>query len=58
MTHQTIYPSILYAGTPVVLAVSRNEGSTPNVTPISSAWWLEWNCVLGFDTHSKYRTEF
>lgn len=53
MTYQTIYPSILYAGTPVVLVGSRNEDGTSNVAPISSAWWLGWNCVLGFGAASK-----
>lgn len=53
MTHQTIYPSILYVGTPVVLIGTRNEDGSPNVAPISSAWWLGWNCMLGFGASSK-----
>ncbi|MDQ2832681.1 MAG: flavin reductase family protein [Acidobacteriota bacterium] len=53
MAHQTIHPSILYFGTPVVLIGTRNEDGTSNLAPISSAWWLGWNCVLGFGAHSK-----
>lgn len=53
MIHQTIYPSILYAGTPVVLVGSLNEDGSSNVAPISSAWWLGWNCLLGFGALSK-----
>jgi flavin reductase (DIM6/NTAB) family NADH-FMN oxidoreductase RutF len=51
--HQTIHPSILYFGTPVVLIGTLNEDGTPNLAPISSAWWLGWNCMLGFGAHSK-----
>ena len=51
--HQTIYPPILYAGTPVVLIGTRNPDGSPNVAPISSAWWLGWNCVLGFGASSQ-----
>ncbi len=51
--HRTIHPPILYAGTPVVLIGSINPDGSPNVAPISSAWWLGWNCVLGFGTRSQ-----
>jgi flavin reductase (DIM6/NTAB) family NADH-FMN oxidoreductase RutF len=51
--HRTIHPSILYVGTPVVLIGTVNEDGTPNLAPISSAWWLGWNCMLGFGAHSK-----
>jgi len=51
--HQTIHPSILYIGTPVVLIGTRNEDGTSNLAPISSAWWLGWNCMLGFGALSK-----
>lgn len=53
MTHHTIYPPILYAGTPVVLIGTRNPDGSPTVAPISSAWWLGWNCVLGFGSRSQ-----
>src|SRR3974390_2068092 len=45
--HITVEPSILYFGTPVVLISTLNEDGTPNVAPMSSAWWLGWNCMLG-----------
>ncbi len=45
--HNVIEPSILYFGTPVVLLSTRNEDGTPNLAPMSSAWWLGWNCMLG-----------
>ena len=51
--HLTIYPPILYAGTPVVLIGTLNPDGSPNVAPISSAWWLGWNCMLGFGASSQ-----
>lgn len=51
--HRSIEPAILYFGTPVVLVSSLNEDGSPNVAPISSAWWLGWSCMLGFGARSK-----
>jgi flavin reductase (DIM6/NTAB) family NADH-FMN oxidoreductase RutF len=45
--HITVEPSILYFGTPVILLSTLNEDGTPNIAPMSSAWWLGWNCMLG-----------
>jgi flavin reductase (DIM6/NTAB) family NADH-FMN oxidoreductase RutF len=45
--HIALEPSILYFGTPVVLISTRNLDGTPNLAPMSSAWWLGWNCMLG-----------
>ena len=45
--HISVEPSILYFGTPVVLLSTLNEDRTPNLAPMSSAWWLGWNCMLG-----------
>src|ERR1700723_2868487 len=45
--HRNVEPSILYFGTPVVLISTRNLDGTCNVAPMSSAWWLGWNCMLG-----------
>jgi flavin reductase (DIM6/NTAB) family NADH-FMN oxidoreductase RutF len=45
--HISIEPSILYFGTPVVLISTLNEDGTLNIAPMSSAWWLGWNCMLG-----------
>lgn len=45
--HRTIEPTILYFGTPVALISSLNLDGTPNLAPMSSAWWLGWSCMLG-----------
>lgn len=52
-THQVIRPSILYFGTPVVLLTTENEDSTFNLAPISSAWALGHNVVLGLGSESQ-----
>ncbi len=51
--HRVISPAILYFGTPVVVVSTLNEDATTNIAPMSSAWWLGWTCVLGFDASSK-----
>ena len=51
--HRSIEPAILYFGTPVVLVSSTNEDGSPNLAPMSSAWWLGYSCVLGFGNTSK-----
>lgn len=48
-----IEPAILYFGTPVVLIGTTNEDDTPNLAPMSSAWWLGWRCMLGLARSSK-----
>jgi flavin reductase (DIM6/NTAB) family NADH-FMN oxidoreductase RutF len=48
--HKTIEPTILYFGTPVALISTINEDGTPNLAPMSSAWWLGWSCMLGLGT--------
>ncbi len=48
-----IEPAILYLGTPVVLIGTNNEDGTPNLAPMSSAWWLGWRCMLGLARSSK-----
>ena len=45
--HKTIAPTILYFGTPVALISTMNPDRTPNLAPMSSAWWLGWSCMLG-----------
>ncbi|MEO3796590.1 flavin reductase family protein [Nonomuraea sp. B10E15] len=52
-THTLIEPNILYFGTPVVLISSMNEDGTPNLAPMSSAFWLGWRAVLGLAVRSK-----
>ena len=51
--HRTVEPPILYFGTPVVLVSTVNEDGSYNLAPMSSAWWLGWNCLLGFGMRSK-----
>ena len=51
--HRTIDPGILYFGTPVVLISSLNEDDSPNLSPMSSAWWLGRRCMLGLGAKSK-----
>jgi flavin reductase (DIM6/NTAB) family NADH-FMN oxidoreductase RutF len=51
--HTTIEPTILYFGTPVALISTLNEDGTPNLAPMSSAWWLGWSCMLGLGAMSK-----
>ena len=50
---QVIEPAILYFGTPVVLIGSTNEDGSPNLAPMSSAWWVGWRCMLGLASNSK-----
>jgi flavin reductase (DIM6/NTAB) family NADH-FMN oxidoreductase RutF len=51
--HKTIEPTILYFGTPVALLSTLNEDGSPNLAPMSSAWWLGWSCMLGLGTLGK-----
>jgi flavin reductase (DIM6/NTAB) family NADH-FMN oxidoreductase RutF len=51
--HISVEPSILYVGTPVVLISTLNEDRTVNVAPMSSAWWLGWNCMLGLGKEAQ-----
>ncbi len=51
--HQSISPAILYLGTPVVLVSTVNENGSYNLAPMSSAFWLGWRCMLGFEAVSK-----
>lgn len=48
-----IEPGILYFGTPVVLLSTDNEDGTPNLAPMSSAFWLGWRGVLGLGAASQ-----
>ncbi|MEU8244761.1 flavin reductase family protein [Nonomuraea sp. NPDC048916] len=53
MTHTPIESNILYFGTPVVLISTMNEDDTPNLAPMSSAFWLGWRGMLGLGARSK-----
>jgi Flavin reductase like domain len=50
--HKVVEPAILYAG-PVVLISTLNQDDSTNLSPMSSAWWLGWSCMLGLDATSK-----
>ncbi len=51
--HTRIEPGILYFGTPVVLISTLNESGSPNLAPMSSAFWLGWRGMLGLGARSK-----
>lgn len=51
--HQSIAPSVLYFGTPVVLMVTSNDDGTANITPMSSAWALGSCVVLGLSSATQ-----
>ncbi|NEW06390.1 flavin reductase family protein [Paenibacillus sp. SYP-B3998] len=51
--HTVIEPKILYFGTSVVLISTLNENGTPNLAPMSSAWWLNQSCMLGLSSKSQ-----
>jgi len=51
--HQVIQPRVLYFGTPVVLISTINEDGSPNLAPMSSAWWLGSSVMLGLDETSQ-----
>ncbi|MFD0696882.1 flavin reductase family protein [Paenibacillus sp. GCM10027628] len=51
--HTVIEPKILYFGTSVVLISTLNENGTPNLAPMSSAWWLNQSCMLGMSSKSQ-----
>jgi flavin reductase (DIM6/NTAB) family NADH-FMN oxidoreductase RutF len=48
--HQSIWPSILYFGTPVALITTMNLDGTPNIGPMSSAWALGYTVVMGWES--------
>src|ERR1700730_8065898 len=51
--HRVSDPAILYFGTPVVLISTLNEDGSPNLAPMSSAWWLNQSCMLGMSGKSQ-----
>jgi flavin reductase (DIM6/NTAB) family NADH-FMN oxidoreductase RutF len=51
--NKSVEPPILYLGSPVVLISTLNLDGSVNLSPMSSAWWLGWSCMLGLDASSK-----
>src|SRR6478736_2531885 len=50
---ETIQPSILYYGTPVMMLSTLNEDGSTNLSPLSSSWALGDCLVLGLGTQGK-----
>src|SRR3954469_2424589 len=51
--HRVVPLKVHYYGTPVVLVSSTNPDGTTNLAPMSSAWWLGQEAVLGLATSSQ-----
>ncbi|MGQ8870996.1 flavin reductase family protein [Paenibacillus sp. TSA_86.1] len=51
--HETINPSILYYGTPVIILSTLNKEGSTNLSPLSSSWALGDCLVLGLGTQGK-----
>jgi flavin reductase (DIM6/NTAB) family NADH-FMN oxidoreductase RutF len=49
-THEIIWPSILYFGTPIALVTTLNADGSPNIGPMSSAWALGYTVVMGWES--------
>ncbi len=51
--HRRISLPVLYFGTPVVILSTLNEDGTTNLAPMSSAWWLGQDAMIGMSIHSQ-----
>ncbi|GAA4168002.1 flavin reductase family protein [Gryllotalpicola koreensis] len=51
--HDVVEPAILYWGTPVILISTVSESNDVNLMPMSSAFWLGQNAILGLGKRSK-----
>ena len=51
--HRVVPLTVHYYGTPVVLVSSTNPDGTTNVAPMSSAWWLGRNAMLGLAASAR-----
>ncbi len=51
--HRVVPLKVHYYGTPVVLVSSTNPDGTTNLAPMSSAWWLGQNAMLGLGASSR-----
>jgi flavin reductase (DIM6/NTAB) family NADH-FMN oxidoreductase RutF len=51
--HRVVPLKVHYYGTPVVLVSSTNPDGTTNLAPMSSAWWLGHNAMLGLAASSR-----
>jgi flavin reductase (DIM6/NTAB) family NADH-FMN oxidoreductase RutF len=51
--HSVVPLKVHYYGTPVVLVSSTNPDGTTNIAPMSSAWWLGQEAMLGLGSSSR-----
>ena len=51
--HSVVPLNVHYYGTPVVLVSSTNPDGTTNLAPMSSAWWLGQEAMLGLGSSSR-----
>lgn len=51
--HAAVPLQVLYFGTPVVIISSRNPDASTNLAPMSSAWWLGQDAMLGMAVGSQ-----
>ena len=51
--HHVVPLKVHYYGTPVVLISSTNPDGTTNLAPMSSAWWLNGEAMLGLASASR-----
>ncbi|MFC5178084.1 flavin reductase family protein [Nocardioides taihuensis] len=51
--HRVVPLKVHYYGTPVVIVSSTNPDGSTNLAPMSSAWWLGQNAVLGLGAASR-----
>ncbi len=51
--HMDVKPNVLYFGTPVVLISSVDKEGNVNLSPMSSAWALGYNVILGLSAVGK-----
>jgi len=51
--HKIVQPKVFYFGTPVVLISTVNPDGSPNLAPMSSAWWVNQSCMLGMSYQSQ-----
>jgi len=51
--HRVVPLKVHYYGTPVVLVSSTNPDGTTNLAPMSSAWWLGQDAMLGLGASSR-----
>jgi flavin reductase (DIM6/NTAB) family NADH-FMN oxidoreductase RutF len=49
-THEIIWPTILYFGTPIALVTTLNADGSPNIGPMSSVWALGYTLVMGWES--------